>query len=125
MSGLKKQLNPLTLQKSVKILKLKKEETGIKAVVKDVGEGAITLAKGTVTGTKGVVQDVWAGMGERADKRYNSLYDFGNYITMGGFDGAVSFKEGLIERGEKSFDSPYDFVNHATMGLFRCRATGT
>ncbi|WP_394556301.1 T7SS effector LXG polymorphic toxin [Priestia aryabhattai] len=95
----------------------KKEETGIKAVVKDVGEGAITLAKGTVTGTKGVAQDVWAGMGERADKRYNSLYDFGNYITMGGFDGAVSFKEGLIERGEKSFDSPYDFVNHATMGL--------
>jgi len=56
-------------------------------------------------------------MGERADKRYNSLYDFGNYITMGGFDGAVSFKEGLNERGEKSFDSPYDFVNHATMGL--------
>lgn len=97
--------------------KAKKEETGIKAVVKDVGEGAITLAKGTVTGTKGVVQDVWAVMGERADKRYNSLYDFGNYITMGGFDGAVSFKEGLIERGEKSFDSPYDFVNHATMGL--------
>ncbi|MEI4527213.1 T7SS effector LXG polymorphic toxin [Priestia megaterium] len=95
----------------------KKEETGIKAVVKDVGEGAITLAKGTVTGTKGVAQDVWAGMGERADKRYNSLYDFGNYITMGGFDGAVSFKEGLNERGEKSFDSPYDFVNHATMGL--------
>ncbi|WP_257152330.1 CdiA family toxin C-terminal domain-containing protein [Priestia megaterium] len=95
----------------------KKEETGIKAVVKDVGEGAITLAKGTVTGTKGVAQDVWAGMGERADKRYNSLYDFGNYITMGGFDGAVSFKEGLIERGEKSFDSPYDFVNRATMGL--------
>ncbi|MFT7827019.1 deaminase domain-containing protein [Priestia megaterium] len=36
---------------------------------------------------------------------------------MGGFDGAVAFKEGLIERGEKSFDSPYDFVNHATMGL--------
>ncbi|MDC0705057.1 T7SS effector LXG polymorphic toxin [Priestia sp. AB] len=95
----------------------KKEETGIKAVVKDVGEGAITLAKGTVTGTKGVAQDIWAGMGERADKRYNSLYDFGNYITMGGFDGAVSFKEGLNERGEKSFDSPYDFVNHATMGL--------
>lgn len=97
--------------------KAKKEETGIKAVVKDVGEGAITLAKGTVTGTKGVAQDVWAGMGERADKRYNSLYDFGNYITMGGFDGTVSFKEGLNERGEKSFDSPYDFVNHATMGL--------
>ncbi|MBX4162494.1 MULTISPECIES: T7SS effector LXG polymorphic toxin [Priestia] len=95
----------------------KKEETGIKAVVKDVGEGAVTLAKGTVTGTKGVAQDVWAGMGERADKRYNSLYDFGNYITMGGFDGAVSFKEELNERGEKSFDSPYDFVNHATMGL--------
>ncbi|MBU8852426.1 MULTISPECIES: hypothetical protein [Priestia] len=95
----------------------KKEETGIKAVVKDVGEGAITLAKGTVTGTKGVAQDIWAGMGERADKRYNSLYDFGNYITMGGFDGAVSFKEGLNERGEKSFDSPYDFVNHATMGF--------
>ncbi|MED4212349.1 T7SS effector LXG polymorphic toxin [Priestia megaterium] len=95
----------------------KKEETGIKAVVKDVEEGAITLAKGTVTGTKGVAQDIWAGMGERADKRYNSLYDFGNYITMGGFDGAVSFKEGLNERGEKSFDSPYDFVNHATMGL--------
>ncbi|MEE3894512.1 hypothetical protein [Priestia megaterium] len=97
--------------------KAKKEETGIKALVKDVGEGAVTLAKGTVTGTKGVAQDVWAGMGERADKRYNSLYDFGNYITMGGFDGAVSFKEGLIERGEKSFDSPYDFVNRATMGL--------
>ncbi|MDY0943333.1 HNH endonuclease [Priestia megaterium] len=95
----------------------KKEETGIKAVVKDVGEGAITLAKGTVTGTKGVAQDVWAGMGERADKRYNSLYDFGNYITMGGFDGAVAFKEGLNERGKKSLDSPYDFVNHATMGL--------
>ncbi|WEZ38728.2 hypothetical protein [Priestia megaterium] len=56
-------------------------------------------------------------MGERADKRYSSLYDFGNYITMGGFDGAVSFKEGLNERGEKSFDSPYDFVNYATMGL--------
>ncbi|WKU21085.1 hypothetical protein Q3A90_15005 [Priestia megaterium] len=97
--------------------KAKKEETGIKAVVKDVGEGAITLAKGTVTGTKGVSQDVWAGMGERGDKQFNSLYDFGNFVTMGGFDGAVSFKEGLIERGEKSFDSPYDFVNHATMGL--------
>ncbi|MEJ9303474.1 T7SS effector LXG polymorphic toxin [Priestia megaterium] len=97
--------------------KAKKEETGIKAVVKDVGEGAITLAKGTVTGTKGVAQDVWAGMGERGDKQFNSLYDFGNFVTMGGFDGAVAFKEGLIERGEKSFDSPYDFVNHATMGL--------
>ncbi|MED4755806.1 deaminase domain-containing protein [Priestia megaterium] len=95
----------------------KKEETGIKAVVKDVGEGAITLAKGTVTGTKGVAQDVWAGMGERGDKQFNSLYDFGNFVTMGGFDGAVAFKEGLIERGEKSLDSPYDFVNHATMGL--------
>ncbi|MES9802647.1 hypothetical protein ABWK49_16290, partial [Priestia megaterium] len=95
----------------------KKEEIGIKAVVKDVGEGAITLAKGTVTGNKGVAQDIWAGMGERADKRYNSLYDFGNYITMGGFDEAVAFKEGLNERGKKSLDSPYDFVNHATMGL--------
>ncbi|WP_303755712.1 deaminase domain-containing protein [Priestia megaterium] len=97
--------------------KAKKEEAGIKAVVNDVGEGAITLAKGTVTGTKGVAQDVWAGMGERGDKQFNSLYDFGNFVTMGGFDGAVAFKEGLIERGEKSFDSPYDFVNHATMGL--------
>lgn len=97
--------------------KAKKEETGIKAVVKDVGEGAVTLAKGTVTGTKGVAQDVWAGMGERGDKQFNSLYDFGNFVTMGGFDGAVAFKEGLNERGEKSFDSPYDFVNHATMGL--------
>ncbi|MBD8111662.1 hypothetical protein CN395_04605 [Priestia megaterium] len=56
-------------------------------------------------------------MGERGGKQFNSLYDFGNFVTMGGFDGAVAFKEGLIERGEKSLDSPYDFVNHATMGL--------
>ncbi|MCM3185620.1 T7SS effector LXG polymorphic toxin [Priestia megaterium] len=97
--------------------KTKKEETGIKAVVKDVGEGAVTLAKGTVTGNKGVAQDFLTVVEQRLDKWDNSWYDFGNLVTVGGFDGAIALKEGLDERGEKSFDSPYDFVNHATMGL--------
>ncbi|WP_310883779.1 RNase A-like domain-containing protein [Priestia megaterium] len=97
--------------------KAKKEETGIKAVVKDVGEGAVTLAKGTVTGNKGVAQDFLTVIEQRLDKWDNSWYDFGNLVTVGGFDGAIALKEGLDERGEKSFDSPYDFVNHATMGL--------
>ncbi|GAB1769558.1 T7SS effector LXG polymorphic toxin [Priestia megaterium] len=97
--------------------KAKKEETGIKALVKDVGEGAVTLAKGTVTGNKGVAQDFLTVIEQRLDKWDNSWYDFGNLVTVGGFDGAIALKEGLDERGEKSFDSPYDFVNHATMGL--------
>lgn len=94
-----------------------KDEPGIVIGAKNIGEDLASIGKGTVSGLKGVGEDVWNGMENRADKWNDSWYDFGNYMTMGAFDGAVSFKDGLNDRANRMFDSKYDFFNYTSVGL--------
>ncbi|WP_257348173.1 hypothetical protein [Pseudalkalibacillus decolorationis] len=50
------------------------------------------------------------GLEERIDKATNSWYDFGNYMTLGAFDGVNSFADGLDERADVATNSTYDFI---------------
>ncbi|TYR78804.1 hypothetical protein FZC66_17390 [Priestia megaterium] len=89
--------------------------------VKEFSEDSIdylaSMGKKSANSFKEIGSDVWEGMRTRSDKWNDSWYDFGNYMTMGAFDGTVSFKDGLVERSDQKFDSTYDFLNYASAGL--------
>lgn len=65
---------------------------------------------------KEIGSDFYQGMVDRNDKKFDSFYNFGNYITSGAFDMVGGFVDGLQERGDKAFDSTYDFFNWITIG---------
>ncbi|MFD2214556.1 T7SS effector LXG polymorphic toxin [Metabacillus endolithicus] len=65
---------------------------------------------------KEIGQDVWHGLETRADKMFDSPYDFTNYLTLGGLDGAKVTWEGAKLRYNNSTDSFYDFLNYLTFG---------
>ncbi|MGM0842290.1 MAG: ribonuclease YeeF family protein [Bacillota bacterium] len=65
---------------------------------------------------KEIGQDLWAGMEKRNETKFDSVYDFGNYITAGAPDLIKGFASGLNERAEVATDSGPDFINYLTMG---------
>ncbi|MBN8209868.1 LXG domain-containing protein [Bacillus sp. NTK071] len=70
----------------------------------------------SVNSFKEIGTDFWAGFQERGEKKMDSLYDFGNYLTSGLFDGVRGAVSAMDERSDKAMDSPYDFVNYLTSG---------
>ncbi|MBZ5753860.1 hypothetical protein K9V48_27595, partial [Metabacillus sp. DBTR6] len=58
----------------------------------------------------------WDGLEARNEKKLDSLYDFGNYITVGSFDAAKDLYQGMEDRAHVAMNSPYDFVNYVSMG---------
>jgi LXG domain of WXG superfamily len=65
---------------------------------------------------KEIGQDLWAGLEKRNEEKFDSVYDFGNYITAGGLDLGKGFMSGLNERAEVATESGSDFINYLTMG---------
>ena len=70
----------------------------------------------SVNSFKEIGSDFWSGFQERGDKKMDSLYDFGNYLTSGLFDGVRGAVSAMDERSDKAMASPYDFVNYLTSG---------
>ncbi|MGM0751803.1 MAG: T7SS effector LXG polymorphic toxin [Bacillota bacterium] len=79
----------------------------------EVNENPITES---LNSFKEIGQDLWAGMEKRNEDKFDSVYDFGNYITAGGLDVGKGFTSGLKERAEVATDSGSDFINYLTMG---------
>ncbi|MGM0852570.1 MAG: T7SS effector LXG polymorphic toxin [Bacillota bacterium] len=79
----------------------------------DVNENPITES---LNSFKEIAQDMWAGMEKRNEEKFDSFYDFGNYITNGGLNLGKGFMSGLNERAEVATDSGSDFINYLTMG---------
>ncbi|MCM3654333.1 T7SS effector LXG polymorphic toxin [Metabacillus litoralis] len=65
---------------------------------------------------KEIGTDFWDGLEARNEKKLDSLYDFGNYITVGSFDAAKDLYQGMEDRAHVAMNSPYDFANYVTMG---------
>lgn len=65
---------------------------------------------------KEIGQDLWAGLEKRNEEKFDSVYDFGNYITAGGLDLGKGFMSGLNERAEVATESGSDFINYLSMG---------
>jgi hypothetical protein len=55
-------------------------------------------------------------MEKRNETKFDSVYEFGNYITAGGLDVGKGFASGLNERAEVATESGSDFINYLTMG---------
>ncbi len=70
----------------------------------------------SVNSFKEIGTDFWAGFQERGEKKMDSLYDFGNYLTSGLFDGVRGAVSAMDDRSDKAIASPYDFVNYLTSG---------
>ncbi|MBM7702105.1 T7SS effector LXG polymorphic toxin [Metabacillus iocasae] len=89
--------------------------------LKEFGRGSmdsiLSASEKSANSFKEIGSDVWEGMENRADKWNDSWYDFGNYMTMGAFDGAVGFRDGLKDRSDQALNSTYDFFNYASVGL--------
>ncbi len=60
--------------------------------------------------------DFWDGLEERNKKKLDSLYDFGNYLTVGAFDGSKALYQGMEDRANIAMESPYNFINYVSMG---------
>jgi LXG domain of WXG superfamily len=93
---------------------VKKEHTS-KQVEASVEENENPFIE-SVNSFKEIGTDFWAGFQERGEKKMDSLYDFGNYLTSGLFDGVRGAVNALDERSDKAMASPYDFVNYLTSG---------
>ncbi|WP_187443578.1 T7SS effector LXG polymorphic toxin [Rossellomorea aquimaris] len=79
----------------------------------EVNENPITES---LNSFKEIGQDLWAGMEKRNETKFDSIYDFGNYITVGGLDVGKGFASGLKERAEVATESGSDFINYLTIG---------
>ncbi|ASN04217.1 T7SS effector LXG polymorphic toxin [Virgibacillus necropolis] len=67
----------------------------------------------TIDSFQEIGSDIWGGFEERGDKAFDSWSGFGNYLTMGAFDGVY---EGMQQRSESKMNSPTDFANWLSMG---------
>ena len=66
---------------------------------------------------KEIGNDFWDGLEARNEKKFDSLYDFGNYLTVfGSFDTAKALFQGMEDRARVAMNSLYDFANYVTMG---------
>lgn len=79
----------------------------------EVNENPITES---LNSFKEIGQDLWAGLEKRNEEKFDSVYDFGNYITAGGLDLGKGFMSGLNERAEVATESGSDFINYLTIG---------
>ncbi|WP_113929473.1 LXG domain-containing protein [Bacillus sp. P14.5] len=65
---------------------------------------------------KDIAQDFWGGMENRSEKKFDSFYDFGNYITSGALGAGKDMWKGMEDRAEVAMDDPSNFINYLTMG---------
>ncbi|QNF29985.1 ribonuclease YeeF family protein [Metabacillus elymi] len=65
---------------------------------------------------KEIGNDFWDGLEARNEKKFDSIYDFGHYLTIGSFDTAKTMYQGMEDRAHVAMNSPYDFVNYISMG---------
>ncbi|MFJ7976980.1 hypothetical protein JNUCC23_04485 [Peribacillus sp. JNUCC 23] len=65
---------------------------------------------------KEIGEDIWDGITKRNKDKFDSVYDFGNWLSMGGLDSGKSFYDGLNDRANHATDSFSDFVNYLTIG---------
>ncbi|RIW30438.1 DUF4237 domain-containing protein [Bacillus salacetis] len=65
---------------------------------------------------KEIAQDFWGGMENRNEKKFDSIYDFGNYVTIGALDAGKDMWKGMEDRADVALDSPSNFINYLTMG---------
>ncbi|MBO1511155.1 ribonuclease YeeF family protein [Metabacillus sp. BG109] len=70
----------------------------------------------TVHSFKEIGNDFWDGLEDRNEKKFDSVYDFGNYLTIRSFDTAKTMYQGMEDRAHVAMNSPYDFVNYISMG---------
>lgn len=82
-------------------------------VEEEVEENPVTKS---LNSFKEIGQDIWDGLENRNEKKFDSFYDFGNYATVGSFDAVKSMYQGMEDRKDVAFDSTTDFVNYLTMG---------
>jgi len=61
--------------------------------------------------------DFWNGLEVRNNQKFDSLYDFGNWLTVGTFDAAGAIVEGYKTRADMRNQSPYDYVNWLSSGM--------
>nr|WP_232337106.1 LXG domain-containing protein [Lysinibacillus timonensis] len=95
---------------------LEAAENGILDFLGDVGNSVIHSVEKSVDSFNEIGEDFWAGLENRNNKKFNSVYDFGNYLTLGSFDGVKSVYQGLDERADVAFESPTNFANYLTLG---------
>ncbi|QTY18344.1 hypothetical protein KBP50_00145 [Virgibacillus pantothenticus] len=60
--------------------------------------------------------DVLKAAEDRNEAKFDSFYDFGNYITFGALNTGQDFSKGLQVRAENMLNTPKDFVNWFTVG---------
>ncbi len=60
--------------------------------------------------------DVLKAAEDRNEAKFDSFYDFGNYITFGALNTGQDFSKGLQVRAENMLNTPKDFVNWLTVG---------
>ncbi|MCM3654330.1 HNH endonuclease [Metabacillus litoralis] len=65
---------------------------------------------------KEIGTDFWDSLEARNEKKFDSIYDFGNYLTVGSFDTTKALFQGMEDRANVAMNSPYDFVNYVSMG---------
>ena len=65
---------------------------------------------------KEIGNDFWDGLEARNEKKFDSLYDFRNYLTVGSFNTTKALYQGMEDRAHVALNSPYDFANYVTMG---------
>ncbi|WP_152392618.1 hypothetical protein [Paenibacillus guangzhouensis] len=63
---------------------------------------------------KEIGQDLYDAAVERNEKKWDSTYDFFNYLTSGISGGIIT---GAEDRAVKMWDSPYRFINWLTIGI--------
>jgi len=67
---------------------------------------------------KEIGQELWSEMKNRNEKKFDSWYDFGNYLSLGVFDSTQALYEGMRYRWGVATNSSYDFINYLSMGGF-------
>ncbi|MGM0876567.1 MAG: hypothetical protein ACQEWV_17860 [Bacillota bacterium] len=55
---------------------------------------------------KEIGNDFWDGLEAQNEKKFNSLYDFGNYLSAGSFDTAKALYQGMEHRAHVTMNSP-------------------
>ncbi|WP_121641046.1 T7SS effector LXG polymorphic toxin [Virgibacillus sp. Bac330] len=60
--------------------------------------------------------DVLKAAEDRNEAKFDTFYDFGNYITFGALNKGQDFSKGLQVREESMLHTPKDFVNWLTIG---------
>ncbi|WP_240764978.1 zincin-like metallopeptidase toxin domain-containing protein [Paenibacillus dendritiformis] len=85
--------------------------------VAQTGEEAWSAIKKSGNSIAEIGSDLWKGLEVRANKAFDSPYDFGNWLTVGAFDAAGGIYEGAKIRANKRNESAYDYMNWLSAGM--------